>query len=201
MRHRSAKTGHFVTKEFAEANPDTTVSEQDFDLNKALKAISDRITEDQRKENEQFQKDMRAGLGSRLDPNSLEQRVLRAQEREIALLKQISILAQAEDSELRQNRLYQSLCSLADALAEQGKYSEAVDVCPNDEKKAEYQLIAQAIERDDAASCQCGPEQIKHGNTVFEQGMGLPVLSVVSLKHGTPVMLTICRNCGFAQAK
>src|SRR5438128_392736 len=117
-RYRDAETGHFVSKEEAKAHPATTVSEKivppvaksaGFDLNRALEAISARITPEDREKDAEFQKKMRESLAPHLNPESMDARIKRARQNEAHLLAQIAALAPEPDSETKQNRLFNLL--------------------------------------------------------------------------------------------
>jgi hypothetical protein len=70
----------------------------DFDLNKALKSISSRFTDDQRAEQESLSKRGRAGLAA----NSMENRITLAEAQEISVRETIHLLDRKKNTNFRQ---------------------------------------------------------------------------------------------------
>lgn len=174
-----------------------------FNLNKALKSISERFEAEHKESHDTFNTELRGELGNRLDPNSADARISRAKEQEKAILEQIAFLTQHPNSALKQNRLYNALNRLSELLAEQGRYDEAIEVCPEQARRDEYIQVRKAIERKDTDTCHCPDEKIVHPLVKDEiiQPAQMVVVDVVSAKHGAVKPLTVCRKCGFAQVK
>jgi hypothetical protein len=170
----------------------------DFNLDKALHAISSRVTDEQREEQEKMNHAGRLVLAA----NSMERRVSLARAQEQGILEQIRLLETLPESHLRTNRISAALDRLSELYAEQGRYEEAIEVTPNEERRAQYQQILNAIERPDHELCECPPETMinRKTNAQIKQPMMQRLGSVVSLKHGHLVTLKVCRACGDAQA-
>ena len=85
---------------------------------------------------------------------------------------------------------------LAENLAEQGRYAEAIKLAEGDAKK-EYKAILRAIEKDE--SCNCPPQIHKDGQTRIEVPQDFIVQEVYS--DGRIVPLKRCAQCGTENAK
>jgi hypothetical protein len=170
----------------------------DFDLNKALRAISSRVTDDQREEQAKLNARGRAMLAV----NSMEYRVSLAQAQEQAVLEQINLLEALPDSQLKNDRISVALDRLSELYAEQGRYEEAIEVTPNEARREQFRLTLQAIDRTDGQTCNCPPEQFidRKNNSNFKQSTMQNLGQVVSREHGRLVRLKVCRKCGFAEA-
>lgn len=169
----------------------------DFDLNKALKAISDRVTDEDRAEIEADRQTKLATIAASAD----QDRVARAAEHEKSALEQIVMLSTFPEGELKNIRLTQTLNRLAEVLAEQGRYTEAIEVCPDDARRLEYRAIKNAIERPDDEVCDCPDEQIvtRSGTIVSPAVMNMG--TVYSDKHASMMPVMQCRICGDLQVR
>lgn len=183
--NKSAKTGKFVSTDYAASNPDTTYSQPVFDIDAALGAISKRFAEEYK---EDFDKTQKSFTPS-------DQRILRAQAQEADIAAQIVMLAQEPDSEAKQHRLYQALDRLSELIAEQGEYTRAANVTPNGERKEHFNRIAEAIGIDDKNWCQCSDETVNGVSRSREQMLG-------EVYHANRTKtLYRCRACGFMNVK
>jgi hypothetical protein len=170
----------------------------EFNLTKALNAIASRVTDEQREEQEKLNQAGRA----RLLANSMENRISLAKAQERSVLEQIDLLQTLPESFTKTVRLNNALDRLGELYAQQGKYANAIEVTPTVERRRQYQLILDAIDRPDTEVCDCPPETIinRKNNTNFKQPMMQRMTNIVSLKHGREVTLKVCRSCGDAQA-
>lgn len=170
----------------------------EFNLNNALQAISSRVTDEQRDEQEKMNHAGRLVLAV----NSMERRVSLAKAQEIAVRESIANLEREPESELKTQRLLVLLGRLSELYAEQGRYEEAIEVSPNDDRREQYQRTLDAIETPDGEVCECPPETIvnRKTNAQIRQPMLQRLGQVVSLKHGRLVSLKVCRSCGHAEA-
>lgn len=170
----------------------------EFNLDQALSAISARNTEEMRAEQERATREIVEALGDRLNPNSVENRIKRAQVQEKDILLQIALLTNEHHSGLvqspiREARLVQALNRLSELLAEQGKYAAAVEVCPDAERRAFYQSLTAAIVRPDDEFCDCPADFYISGG---KQTTSLAELKVDEIiVNGETKSLYQCRKC------
>lgn len=174
---------------------------EEFDLEKALAAISQRITPEMREEERLAQAGLMEVIAPHIANDSFEQRVARAIEQEKSLLEQIAYLAGEEDGEVKQNRLYTLLNRLSEVLAEQGRFDDAIEVCPEAVRRAHYQMLLEAVRVPDQQMCECPPDQITDAlsRTTVSDRAQMEVETVVT-QNGLRT-LTVCRKCGFKNAK
>lgn len=95
---------------------------------------------------------------------------------------------------LKSARLHIARSRLAEALAHQGRYDEAVEFA-GPAKKLEYETLWGAIWRDDSHTCPCEP---------LEDGLTHDHVShlVPSQKHGGKLMPVVkCNQCGFVNVR
>lgn len=170
----------------------------EFNLNKALSAISSRVTDEQRVEQDELNRQGRA----RVAANSMENRISLAKAQEKGVLDQIKLLENLPDSFTKSSRMDNSLDRLGELYAEQGLYEQAIEVTPSPERRDRYQMILNAIETPDGDTCECPPEQFvdRRKNAHIRQPAMQNLGQFVSLKHGRLVNLKVCRYCGFAEA-
>lgn len=178
-------------------------TQPEFNLALALDAADERITDEQRAENEQFQNEMHTRLASRIDPNSKEGRIALAKSQEKDILAQIKFLQEQPDTLIRQNRMTQAFNRLGELLAMQGNYEMAKTVSIDGAKREHYAAIHDAIERDDDEICSCQGERITNPKTGdnFIQSKTMVLDEVYSEKHNSIRPLTLCRECGLMQVK
>jgi hypothetical protein len=172
---------------------------QEFDLETALSAISARNTDEMRLEQERASREIVEKLGDRLNPNSAENRAARAKEQEKAILMQIALLTSEPDSELKQNRLFQALNRLSELLAEQGKYTEAVEVCPDFQRREYYKFVSDAIDRPDDDFCDCPSDTYISDGKQRTSPAELKIDEIVV--EGKTKSLYQCRKCGLKNAR
>jgi tetratricopeptide (TPR) repeat protein len=113
----------------------------EFNLNKALQAISSRVTDEQRVEQDELNRQGR----QRLAMNSFENRIARAKAQEKGILEQVDLLKQLPESFTKTNRMTTALDRLGELYAEQGRYEEAIEVSPSPERREHYQQVLDAI--------------------------------------------------------
>jgi hypothetical protein len=97
-------------------------------------------------------------------------------------------------------RLDHARSRLAEALGQQGRYNEAAEVEPGEEKQAHYEAMWDAVWRDDDETCPCEPFidgdlSLTHDHVAEE---------VISQKHGNKRMPAIRCNsegCGFINVR
>lgn len=170
----------------------------DFNINKALRAISSRVTDEQRDEQQKMNHAGRLVLAA----NSMEQRISLAQAQEISVRESIALLEPEPESELKTQRLNILLDRLGELYAEQGLYEKAIIVTPTAGRREQYRRTLEAIQTPDGESCECPPEIIvdRKRNAHIRQSMMQKLGSVVSPDHGRLVTLKVCRSCGFSEA-
>ncbi len=209
--NKSAISGKFVSDEFARLHPDTTYAHtvkesapdapDGFNQQKAMDAISERITPEMRADDEQYQAEQRGMLKSRL--GSPDAKIANARASTLVVLKNIENLQKLPDSELKQSRLENAFNQLAELIAEQGKYADAACLTKDETKREYYRLLIVAVVRPDSDSCGC-PERIitdaKTGQQFREPAMHR-MANVMSAKHGAVVGLFQCLTCGFQNVR
>lgn len=171
----------------------------EFNLDTALTAINARNTDEMRTEQERVTREIVGKLGTRLNPNSAENRMNRASEQEKAILTQIALLTSEPESELKQNRLFQALNRLSELLAEQGNYADAVQVCPDAAQRAYYQSVTAAITRPDDECCDCPADSYISDNRQITSPAELKIDEIVV--GGVTKSLYQCRICGLKNAR
>jgi rubrerythrin len=152
----------------------------DFNLQTALTAITARVDEADRAEREAKSRELAAAITN----GHARARVMRAIEAERALTKQLVMLSQQPDGELKQIRLKNAINRLAEALAEQGRYGEAAEIVADDRKREEYEQLNGALQVPDDQACDCNEPMLKIG----ELGM----VGQNAVKH-----VYRCPKCGF----
>lgn len=180
-----------------------TNNASEFNLEHALGAISARVSEKDVADYHALQEKMHAAHSSRIDPNSAESRIAKAKEQEHAINEQIIFLIQQPESELKDKRVIQALSRLAELLAEQGRYGEAIEVCPNREQRDSYNRIKRAIDLDDSEVCHCQGMRLTdpQTNREFTVSPDLVMQNVYSEKHDVILPLTLCLTCGLMQVR
>ncbi len=160
-----------------------------FDLDTALKAITDRYTPEQRAKDETVRVGRIAALKPRLDPNSYDQRVARARQQITAVLEQIEMIQGHPDSELRTQRGMQAAMRFAELVAETGDYESAAAIAPDPKQSQWFGELAEAIARPDGAVCECSAP-----NTSV-------IAEIPSVKHGRLMKVERCSQCKFLNAR
>jgi hypothetical protein len=174
-----------------------------FNLEQALQGISNRYTPEERAKDEAARVNRIGALKLGLDPNSYEQRIARARQQIEGIVEQIVMLAAAPDSELKTSRLLTAQKRLAELLAESGDLEMAGHVSPDSKQTAWFDALLDAIEKDNAESCDCTDARIFDASK--NQELTAPVRTVIatipSLKHGRLMTVERCSNCGFLNAR
>lgn len=160
-----------------------------------------RRTPEQLAQDRAYQDQLRQAQGPGRRANPLEQRLIRA-----AAIKR-STTAQLEHLRRRRNpnplHIETAQAQLAEALAMEGNYADAAALHPDPPHAERFQMIAEAIERDDEAHCECPIEQ------KIDPGTNQPVMMapnridefVVSHKHNRRLMPLVICQCGDANVK
>jgi len=125
-------------------------------------------------------------------PTVVEQRVAHGRAREIAARASI-------EADPSNTFAYEQL---AESLAEQGRYKQAIEVCPDGERKNYYEQIVTAIERPDGEECAC-EDDIR--SDLAAHTLRLPRHHVSewiwSVKHNREMPLVRCGVCGHLNAR
>lgn len=169
----------------------------EFNLEKAVRAAALRNKERQEEMTEEL--NVNASL---LDPNSKEAKLSRAREQEKDVLLQIDALKWVRGV-LKNTRLNQLLDRLSELLADQGKYSEAVKVAIDPERKAYYKSLVKATNIPDDTVCECEDEKLHDPvrKRDFTQSTELILAEVYDEKSDSMKNLTKCIKCGFLNIK
>ncbi len=104
-------------------------------------------------------------------------------------------LAEAKKARSKAARIHAEN-QLADGLAMQGKYPEAVETHNDPKRRKHFRKIIKAIEKSDNARCQCRSKREKAAGAIEH-----PSALVFSPKHGRIVQLVECLGCGDLNAK
>lgn len=169
-----------------------------FNIDKALQAISSRVTDEQREEQQKMSHAGRLVLAA----NSMERRISLAKAQEKSVKESIDFLEKEPESELKTQRLTILLDRLGELYAEQGLYEKAIIVTPTVARREQYQQTLDAIETPDGEVCECPPKIVvdRKRNTHIRQSTMQNLGKVVSLEHGRLVDLKVCRNCSHSDA-
>lgn len=170
----------------------------EFNLKTALRAIGERRTKAQKLEQDELNK---AGRG-RLDPNSAQERITRAQQQEKDLLEQMRWLRRQPDSEVKTLRMNGMFDRLGELAAEQGDYKRAASITHDVKRRLHYRSIRDAIKRRDDANCECESDRMvdRPNGIEFESPAIMTVDQIVG-KDGRLLNLDVCRKCGFKNAR
>lgn len=168
-----------------------------FNLDSALTAANARrdLHEEERR-----QAEMRHALSSILDPDSKGAKLARAKQLEDDVLFQLEQL-KWQRGVLKHTRQLQLLERLSELLAEQGKIKEAIQVCPDGERKAYYQKLLKAYEIDDDTTCDCGTERTVGKNREIVQSNEMILDRVYDPDSDSMKSLTLCRKCDLMNVK
>lgn len=90
---------------------------------------------------------------------------------------------------------------LAEALAMQGRYNEAVEVSPDDDTTAHYQEIATAIVLPDDARCECPDVEGTQDGVELSITPRFVSQRIFSTQHNSVVDLVKCSTCGHSNAR
>lgn len=156
-----------------------------------------RRTPEQQAADQKLQDDLRSAQGPGMRPNPTERHLLRA------AAVRLSAEAQLQQLTLDPNpnpvHIEAAEAQLAEALAMEGRYTEAAELHPKQEHADRFAAIAQAIDRDDdEPTCQC---KVKTGQN---EVLGQPVIitgehiseMVFSQKHQRMMPLLVCSHSG-----
>ena len=169
-----------------------------FDLKHVLNVIGSRVTDEQRQEQAELNRIGR----TRLNQNSVEQRISRAKAQEISVLDSIDMLRTLPDSELKTTRLNNALDRLGELYAEQGRYAEAVGVTRDERRRAVYERTLAALTTPDGSTCECPDEIVTDRKT--NDRIRVPAMQrmgqIVS-NDGRLVTLKTCRFCDYSNTE
>jgi hypothetical protein len=161
-----------------------------------------RRTPEQQEQDRALQEQLRTAQGPGRRPNPTEAHLIRA-----------AAVKRAAEAELHQLRLdthpdprhlIGASARLAEALAMEGRFSEAAEIHPSAAHADRFQQIAEAIERDDADSpCDCEVKQATNPATGQPVALANEIISemVFSPKHGKLMPLVVCTACGDMNVK
>lgn len=137
------------------------------------------------------QAEFRQALHGRVKKSAEERIVTRGIEVELAVRASLPYV-EPENLDFQKSKL-------AEAVAQQGRYAEAVEIEPDEAKASEYQAIQEAIERDDDETCDC--PQVELVDDPLNPGKQVRIPNqetralVYSPKHKKVMPLLTCR-CG-----
>jgi hypothetical protein len=154
------------------------------------------LTKEKLEKIEDEQAERRKQFGPRSILSPVEQKVAFARNRETAIRAGIESLLSSSD-ENRAELVDREMERLAEVLAEQGRYGEALLVAPEGARAGEYRSLIEAIERPDTEECGCPDE-------VNEQQGPHPIRlprhyvhdHVWSYKHQKEMPVIRCSLCG-----
>ncbi len=137
-----------------------------------------------------------------------EERYAQAMLQEKAIRANLEAINEAEHPEAYQ----QTLLQLAEVLADQGKFDEALSVTAgvDDEAATHYQQLANGVAMDDEETCDCPPETttLQERNargeavtTTVEIPTEFVAGEVYSAEKGKVVAIMKCSKCGFTNIK
>jgi len=137
-----------------------------------------------------------------IDPASSAERIARAKAFEKDIRAQIVFLETLPNGPLKTARMQKALDRLGELAAEQGSFAEAATISRTTERRHHYQAIVDAIEVDDAETCQCPDERIidRRQGVEFLQPAMLPIDTLVVPGGGTRQLFR-CSKCGYQNAK
>ena len=169
---------------------------EEFNINKALKAISARVTDTQREE----QNKLNIAGRTRLKQNAIQNQIARAAAQELAVRDSIRMLESEPDSEIKTLRLRNLIERLAELYSQQGLYEDAAATTLDDARREVYQRSADAIAKPDNEVCNCPPEIVtdraKQRHIRVDSTQKVETL----VRNGKPVSLRVCRTCGDVNA-
>lgn len=171
-----------------------------FDKNKI--PIWLRRTPEQQAQDDRYQEELKQALGPGRRPNPTEARLLRAAAVRRAAEAQLQHLVGLENPDPL--HLKTAEAQLADALAEQGHYSDAAELHPSAEHAERYRAIAAAIDRpDDEQGCQCELQNVLDPQTNRPILLQNEIVSeyIFSPKHGRLMPVVQCVKCGDMNVK
>lgn len=151
---------------------------------------------------EQGERRERTGFRAILSP--VEQKVEFARRREVAIREGIRALLgdPSLDGAEKESRIAFEMERIASALAEQGRYHEALVASPDGARAEEYQAIIDAIEKDDSEECGCEDEE-RHD--LGPHAVRLPRHYIhdyiYSYRHGRETPVIRCSQCGHLNAR
>jgi len=171
---------------------------EEFSLSHALSSIRSRITPEQRNAQDELNRKGRNLLNQRL----MENRIAIARERERAVLDNLPVIEAMTEGQEKDEGLRQTFGRLGELYAEQGRYDEAIEVTPDDSHRKYFQLIKDALDRDDAEKCECPHELIvnRAQNMTIRQSPRHMIAEVYNPKTRRMAQLRVCRACGHANA-
>lgn len=170
----------------------------EFNLQTALRAISERRTEAERQEQDALNI---AGRG-RLDPNSPSERIARAKQFEKEILEQVARLRKQPLDDTVQMRLDAAFDRLGELAAEQGDYARAVRISKSPERREHYQSIVKAIKLSDEKECECEPDLIVDRANMQEfRSPAIHTVDQIVSPDGRILNLDVCRKCGFKNCR
>lgn len=155
-----------------------------------------RRNEEQQAQDRAFQDKLRSARGPGIRPNRIEAHLLRADA--------VARSATAQLEELRHSpnpdplHVSTAEAQLAEALAAQGRFSEAAEIHPQPEQAERLAAIAEAVDRDDADEpCHC-EVKIHEGRPISPEIVSEMVFSA---KHQKLMPLVVCTACGDMNVK
>lgn len=167
--------------------PNTTNLPAFLEMTPAQIAVSNRI-----------QEEVRQALHGRVQANQEEARLIRGIHAERAARATLDVLAKEKRRKGRSEAVKLHLAKLADAYAEQGRYTEAAKLHPVKARAKEYSAIEAAISRRDTDSCKCVGDEVT--DPVSGKTLHIPnvnhVIDVYSIKHKRMMPLIRCEKCG-----
>ena len=161
------------------------------------------LTDEQIATSERIQRQVAQAMHGRVQANREEARLIQGIHAERSARATLETLANEGRRKGRAEAANVQLGRLAEALADQGRFSEAAATHPDAKRAKELRKIQEAIERDDAEICDCKPEEVN--DPVSNKKLRLPLENVVdevfSPKHKRMMPLIRCNKCGDLNVK
>lgn len=161
------------------------------------------MTPDQIANSERIQEEVRQALHGRVQANQEEARLIRGIHEERAARATLEILGGQKRRKGRAEAAKLNLARLADAYANQGRYTEAAMTHPVPGRASEYIEIQAAIDRPDDEMCDCPPREVK--DPASGETLRIPVINQVENVYSTKlrrmVPLLRCDVCTHLNAR
>lgn len=156
-----------------------------------------RRTPEQQAKDDAYQQELRQAMGPGRRPSPTERHLIRAQAVRISAEAHLNHLTTMEDPD--PTHIENALGQLAEAVADQGYFTDAAKIHPNPARQEQYAAIAAAVERDDDdPPCNCPIEHKldQQTNRQVLEPIQIVQKMVYSQKHRKLMPLIKCVKCG-----